>query len=114
MARIDADALLPNDRVKQAALAGEVTQLSRGGSNRYAEPGDTFELDGTVFEVTAVEERTLGDLTDADASARVRPRWTPTGRAWRRFTPATSSGTRPARYAPTGSSRGSRRAFAFP
>ena len=73
MARIDADALLPNDRVKQAALAGEVTQLSRGGSNRYAEPGDTFELDDTVFEVTAVEERTLGDLTDADAKREGSP-----------------------------------------
>ena len=73
MARIDADALLPNDRVKQAVLEGEVTQLSRGGSNRYAEPGDTFELDDTVFEVTAVEERTLGDLTDEDARREGSP-----------------------------------------
>ena len=73
MTRIDADALLPNDRVKQAVLEGEVTQLSRGGSNRYAEPGDTFELDDTVFEVTAVEERTLGDLTDEDARREGSP-----------------------------------------
>ena len=73
MARIEADALLPNDRVKQAVLEGEVTQLSRGGSNRYAEPGDTFELDDTVFEVTAVEERTLGDLTDEDARREGSP-----------------------------------------
>ncbi|WP_254839059.1 ASCH domain-containing protein [Natronomonas marina] len=73
MARIDPDALLPNDRVQEAALAGDVTQLSRGGSNRYAEAGDTFELDGTVFEVTAVEERTLGDLTDADAKREGSP-----------------------------------------
>ncbi|WP_255152370.1 ASCH domain-containing protein [Halorarius halobius] len=67
MADIDADALLPNDRVKQAALAGDVTQLTRGASNRYAEEGDTFEVDGQQFEVTSVEDRTLGDLTDADA-----------------------------------------------
>jgi hypothetical protein len=73
MARIDADALLPNDRVKQAVVEGEVTQLSRGGSDRYAEPGDTFELDDTVFEVTAVEERTLGDLTDEDARREGSP-----------------------------------------
>ena len=73
MTRIEADALLPNDRVKQAVLEGEVTQLSRGGSNRYAEPGDTFELDDTVFEVTAVEERTLGDLTDEDARREGSP-----------------------------------------
>ena len=73
MAEIDPDALLPNDRVQEAALSGDVTQLSRGGSNRYAEPGDTFELDDTVFEVTAVEERTLGDLTDEDARREGSP-----------------------------------------
>ena len=73
MAHIDADALLPNDRVKQAVVEGEVTQLSRGGSNHYAEPGDTFELGGTTFEVTSVEERTLGDLTDADARREGSP-----------------------------------------
>lgn len=67
MARIDADALLPNDHVKQAVLAGEITQLSRGATNRYAEAGDTFEIEETVFEVTSVDERTLGELTDEDA-----------------------------------------------
>jgi hypothetical protein len=67
MADIDADALLPNDRVKQAVLAGDITQLTRGASNRYAEAGDTFELDGESFEVTSVERRTLGDFTDDDA-----------------------------------------------
>lgn len=67
MAEIDAGALLPNDRVRSMALDGEVTQIHRGGSQRYAEPGDTFEIDGTTFEVTDVEERTLGDVTDADA-----------------------------------------------
>jgi hypothetical protein len=73
MASIDADALLPNDRVKQAALDGDITQLSRGAANRYAEEGDTFEVDGTVFEVTSVEERTLGDLTDTDARREGSP-----------------------------------------
>lgn len=67
MASIDADALLPNDRVKQAVLAGDVTQLSRGASNRYATEGDTFAIEETTFEVSSVEERTLGDLTDEDA-----------------------------------------------
>lgn len=73
MAEIDPDALLPNDRVKRAVLDGEVTQLSRGASNRYAEAGDTFDLDGTAFEVTSVEERTLGDLTDEDARREGSP-----------------------------------------
>lgn len=67
MVDIDADALLPNDRVKRAVLAGEVTQLTRGASTRYAEDGDTFDLDGETFEVVSVEDRTLGELTDADA-----------------------------------------------
>lgn len=73
MAEIDPDALLPNDRVKDAVLDGEITQLSRGAGNRYADPDDTFVLDGTRFEVTSVEERTLGDLTDADARREGSP-----------------------------------------
>ncbi|MGM0717213.1 MAG: ASCH domain-containing protein, partial [Halobacteriota archaeon] len=61
MVEIDADALLPNDRVKSAVLDGDVTQLSRGAANRYAEVGDTFDLNGTEFEVTAVDVQTLGE-----------------------------------------------------
>lgn len=71
MAEIDSDTLLPNDRVKQAVLDGEMTQLSRG--NPYAEPGDTFEIDGATFEVTETEERTLGTFTDEDAQAEGSP-----------------------------------------
>ncbi|PSP98764.1 hypothetical protein BRC94_08320 [Halobacteriales archaeon QS_5_70_17] len=67
MARIDAADLLPNDRVRQMALDGEMTQIHRG--NAHADPGDTFEIDGTTFEVTDVDERTLGDVTDEDARA---------------------------------------------
>lgn len=73
MATIDADALLPNDRVKQAVLDGDVTQLHRGASNRYAEPGDSFTLEGTTFAVTSVDERTLGDMTDEDARREGSP-----------------------------------------
>ena len=67
MGEIDPDTLLPNEHVKRAVGEGEVTQLSRGASNRYAEAGDTFELEGDTFEVVAAEERTLGELTDEDA-----------------------------------------------
>jgi len=73
MAEIDPDALLPNDRVQEAALAGDVTQLSRGGSTRYAAEGDTFVLEGETFAVTGVTERTLGDLTDEDAQREGSP-----------------------------------------
>jgi hypothetical protein len=67
MSEIDADAILPNDRVQQSVAAGEITQLTRGASNRYASEGDTFEIDGEAFAVATVERRTLGDFTDADA-----------------------------------------------
>ncbi|RLM88586.1 ASCH domain-containing protein [Halobellus sp. Atlit-38R] len=67
MSEIDAGDLLPNDRVQQSVLNGDVTQLTRGASNRYANEGDTFEIEGEAFEVTSVERRTLGDFTDADA-----------------------------------------------
>jgi hypothetical protein len=67
MSEIDADTILPNDRVQQSVLEGEITQLTRGAGTRYASEGDTFEIDGEAFEVTSVERRTLGDFTDADA-----------------------------------------------
>ena len=67
MAHIDASEILPNGHVQQMAAEGAVTQMHRG--HAYAEEGDTFEIDGTTFEVTAIEHRTLGDLTDEDARA---------------------------------------------
>lgn len=66
-----AETLVPSDRMRAAALEGEVTQIHRG--QRYAEPGDRFEIDGIAFEVVGVETRTLGDLTDADARAEGLP-----------------------------------------
>jgi len=67
MADIDADSVLPNERMRSGAREGDVTQIHRG--NQYADEGDTFTIDGTTFEVTTVRERTLGDLTDEDARA---------------------------------------------
>lgn len=67
MAEIDAGTILPSERMRQQAHAGEVTQIHRGRA--YAEEGDTFAIDDTTFEVTAIEDRMLGDLTDADARA---------------------------------------------
>ncbi len=63
----DAADLLPSDRMRKQALDGEVTQIHRG--HQYAEVGDTFTIEGTTFEVTEISDRTLGDLTDADARA---------------------------------------------
>ena len=65
MATIDAETLLPNDHVKQAVVAGEMTQISRGQT--YADEGDTFEIEDEEFVVVGVDELTLGEMTDADA-----------------------------------------------
>jgi hypothetical protein len=67
MADIDPGTLLPNERMQARASDGDVTQIHRG--RQYAQEGDTFEVDGQTFEVVDVEERTLGDMTDADARA---------------------------------------------
>ncbi len=71
MSEFDPADLLPNERVKQAALEGDVTQLHRG--NRYGQEGDTFEVDGVTFELTEVTEHTLGEMTDEDARREGSP-----------------------------------------
>lgn len=71
MTTIDPSAIFPNDRVLKAVANGEITQIHRG--DRYAEAGDTFELEGVAYEVVEVTERTLGDLTDADARREGSP-----------------------------------------
>ncbi|WP_435125101.1 ASCH domain-containing protein [Halobaculum sp. D14] len=67
MAHIDAADLLPNEHLRDRVAAGDVTQLHRG--HRYADEGDTFDVDGERFEVVDITRRTLGDLTDEDARA---------------------------------------------
>ena len=67
MSTIEPETLLPSDRMQSQALDGDVTQIHRG--QQYAKPGDTFEIEGTTFEVVEVSETTLGDLTDEDARA---------------------------------------------
>jgi len=67
MAELDAETLLPSERMKEQALDGEVTQIHRG--QQYADEGDTFAIDGTRFEVVEVSDTTLGALTDEDARA---------------------------------------------
>lgn len=65
MSEIEPTELFPNERTLEAVRDGEMTQIHRG--NRYAEEGDTFEIEGEPFEVIDVTERTLGDMTDEDA-----------------------------------------------
>ncbi|MEF8783512.1 MAG: ASCH domain-containing protein [Haloarculaceae archaeon] len=67
MTEIDPGTLIPGEHMIEQASKGEVSQIHRG--QQYAEEGDTFEVDGQLFEVTEVTERTLGDMTDEDARA---------------------------------------------
>lgn len=67
MSEIDAADLLPSERLREAVLEGDVTQLHRG--DRHADEGDRFTVDDVEFEVVEVRERKLGDLTDEDARA---------------------------------------------
>lgn len=61
------DKLITNQMLKKAALEGKKTQQRRHGVCGY--PGEHFNLDGVEFEITALEQRKLGDMTDADAAA---------------------------------------------
>ncbi len=63
--------LVTHPKLVEAALAGKKTEQRRDGI--YAYPGETFELDGVEFTVTALERKTLGDMTDADAQAEGYP-----------------------------------------
>jgi len=71
MARIEADGLLPSQRLRAAVAQGDVTQIHRG--DEHAEEGDTFVVDGTTYELVEVRERLLGDITDEDARAEGSP-----------------------------------------
>jgi hypothetical protein len=71
MTTIEADELLPAEKIRQAVIAGDVTQLHRG--DKHASEGDRFEIDDVVFEVTTVREERLGDMTDEDARAEGSP-----------------------------------------
>lgn len=65
------DRLVRHPKLVEAAKAGLKTQQRRDGL--YAYPGETFELDGAGFVVTAVERRSLGEMSEDDARAEGYP-----------------------------------------
>lgn len=67
----DIDRLVRHQRLVDAALAGRKTQQRRNGV--YAYPGETFELGGEKFILTALERQALGDMTEDDAMAEGFP-----------------------------------------
>jgi len=54
-----------------AVRSGQKTQQRRDGV--YAYPGESFELEGDVFDVVSLERQRLGDMSDADARAEGYP-----------------------------------------
>ena len=65
------DRLVTHPKLVASALAGTKTQQRRDGI--YAYPGETFELDGVEFTVTALDRESLGDMGDAEAQAEGYP-----------------------------------------
>ncbi len=65
------DRLIRHPKLVEAAKAGLKTQQRRDGI--YAYPGETFMLEGVKFVVTAVERRSLGEMTEDDARAEGYP-----------------------------------------
>lgn len=71
MDTVDAADLLPAERIRQAVLDGDVTQLHR--DDQHASEGDVFAITGMAFEVVEGRTERLGDLTDEDARAEGSP-----------------------------------------
>lgn len=63
--------LVSHAKLVEATLAGRKTQQRRNGV--YAYPGESFDLEGVKFHVTALEQQRLGDMTDSDAQAEGYP-----------------------------------------
>lgn len=59
------DRLVTLEEDVERVLNGEKTATRRNG--RYADPGETWELRGKLFEVHKVYQQSLGELTDEDA-----------------------------------------------
>ncbi len=61
------DRLVRHPRLVTAALEGRKTEQRRDGV--YAYPGETFELDGKLFELVSLTHDRLGDMVEEDALA---------------------------------------------
>ena len=67
----DIDRLVRHPKLVAAAISGQKTQQRRDGV--YAYPGETFELEGIPFIVTALERQSLGEMSEEDARAEGYP-----------------------------------------
>jgi hypothetical protein len=64
MTHHDGEDIVPDPVVQKRVIAGRIYQVHR--TMPVAEEGDTFDINGSTFEITDVTERTLGDLNQAD------------------------------------------------
>jgi hypothetical protein len=64
MSEIDAETLLPDPKLHSRIVMGRMSQLHR--AEPVAEEGDTFEVQGSTFEITDVTERTIDDINMSD------------------------------------------------
>jgi len=65
------DRLVTKEDEVAKVLAGEKTACRRNG--RYADIGETMELQGKNFTVTNVYQQSLGELTEQDANREGHP-----------------------------------------
>lgn len=65
------DRLVRQPKLVSAVLEGRKSQQRRDGV--YGYPGETFELEGAVFRVSALFRQRLGDMSEADAQAEGFP-----------------------------------------
>ena len=61
------DRLVRQPALVTAVLEGRKSQQRRDGV--YGYPGETFELDGVTFRISALFRQRLGDMSEADARA---------------------------------------------
>lgn len=61
------DRMITLEQDIQLVVEGKKTATRRNG--RYADPGETFELQGKTYEVTNVYPQKLGEMTDEHAQS---------------------------------------------
>ncbi|HAD08002.1 MAG TPA: hypothetical protein DCF62_00840 [Porticoccaceae bacterium] len=65
------DRLVRQPKLVDAVLEGKKSQQRRDGV--YGYPGETFELEGVEFRISALFRQRLGDMSEQDAQAEGFP-----------------------------------------
>src|SRR5699024_11740466 len=65
MSKMDIRLMITREDMIGKVTSGEKTAIRR--QQRFADVGDTFELEGSIFKITDVYQQQLGDVTNQDA-----------------------------------------------